>query len=159
MRGIEALNQLVKRRQKLMEAKSLPWNEYYKSYVDTALYKGTVVKLEQGAYRIFEDNQEEYLKDCILSFILNILALKNEDPIKGYSDACKKVSLKNGYGKADDVILTSGDHFLRFRVCVRGEPSIQEKLYMHGNYIVVRSFQHFYDEYVKRFGEIDISKG
>nr|WP_294894361.1 hypothetical protein [uncultured Pedobacter sp.] len=120
--------------------------------------------------RVFDryamSNKEDYLKDCIGYFLLNVFALRKKDILTGFEEARQIVKTQNGFGKVDDIRFTGKtiDGITRtFRIRIIGidRPSLSQSenheiLLWKSNYVIVSTIDEFYKWYVKNFGEVEI---
>lgn len=167
MDPIEIINTLTAKRVELLKETDHSKDHAEYSFMDPDEYeRGTTRRLKRVSGQLHQVGKDEYLKDCIVAFLLNVQALKGPDLINGYQEAQKLVHTRNGYGPVDDVYLILGPRLrqktYRIQISVRqvdkGSSDRQDlaTFSQSGKYVEVRSLQEFYTWYVKEFGEIVI---
>ena len=153
---IEKLNKILAKKKEVYEAQRMQMPDIYQTFVNPSNYKGTVLKHVGGTPKVLHDDQEEYFKDLLESFLLNTHLYRAGEWIQGQDEARKSMGAKYGYGAVDDVYYRVGNQVYRFRILIKGEQGARERMEMTPNYITLRSIDDLYNWYVSKFGEIDL---
>lgn len=163
MKPIEILNTIAER---IFELRKKGSNDdsLFIPFVDPNDFKENTIKVVNGRFAM--NNKEDYLKDCIGYFLLNVFALKNKDILTGFEEARQIVTTQRGFGTVDNIRFTGKtlDGVVRtfiIRIVSTDRPSISqsenyEMILLKGNYILVSTIDEFYKWYVENFGEVNI---
>jgi hypothetical protein len=163
MRPIEILNTISKKIFDLEKSEDGFEKNEFVPFVDPAEFNANTFKVIKG--QLTQVSRDEYLKECIGYFLLNVTALKNQNLLKGYNESKDLVTTQNGFGEVDDISFTvktpRKNTTYRIRIFDLSKSSINESenytmLMLRGTYIIVKSLDEFYSWYVSKFGDVEI---